>query len=109
MFIRLFTNTNKQEEAIRIFNSIFDNFNEYFRNKEISKSEPYWKMNGVYVVEANIEFLGDITDKIFTEFLESIADKWLYFGNPVDEALASDTTEECKFIKNGIKMINIFY
>jgi hypothetical protein len=36
-------------------------------------------------------------------------EKWIEFGNPIDEVLASETTKGCNYIKKGINMINIFY
>ncbi|WP_223110232.1 hypothetical protein [Paenibacillus sinensis] len=56
-------------------------------------------------------FLRYVTDEQFISFLESIADKWQFFGENIkeEEALASDTMEESNFLKKGVKMINIIY
>lgn len=43
------------------------------------------------------------------KILENIADKWIRFGSPTTELLASDTTENSNFILEGLKMINIHF
>lgn len=108
--MRLFANTNHSDGAQIIFDSLFEDFKLCFQNIDVLKNEPYWKMDDVFVVEANMEYIGDVTDEQFISFLESIADKWQFFGEIVkEEALASDTMEECNFLKKGVKMINIIY
>ena len=110
MYIRLFAISCNKDEAIHIFNNVISEIkNNNIRSQEIVKNEPYWKIDGVYVVEVDLELASSFSNEQIEVFLYSIADKWVFFGNPINEALASDTTEGCNYLKNGIKMINIIY
>ncbi|KYN78010.1 hypothetical protein A0J52_01625 [Clostridium sporogenes] len=109
MLFRLFAYSNNKDEAKFVFNSIIKNIESSIVYKEYKKIEPYWKIDGIYVVEVKVEFYKGLYEKNKEEFLKSIADKWTVFGNPIQEIIASDTTEGCMYIKKGIKMINIFY
>lgn len=109
MLFRLFAYSNNEVEAKIVFDSIISGIESSIANKEYKKIEPYWKIEGIYVVEARIELHKDFNEGKKEEFFRSISDKWTAFGNPVNEILASETTVGCNFIKKGVKMINIFY
>lgn len=109
MLFRLFAYSNSESEAKKVFDSIINNIENSIVYKEYKKIEPYWKIEGIYVIEVKIELDKDFNEEKKEEFLKSIADKWTMFGNPVDEVLASETTEGCNYIKKGVNMINIFY
>lgn len=109
MLIRLFAYASNKGEAKHIFESIIIDIENNIVHKKYTKNEPYWKMEGIYEVEVNIELTRDFNELKRDEFLKSISDKWLAFGEPIEEVLASNTNKDCKYIKSGIKMINIFY
>lgn len=109
MLVRLFAYSNSKDAAKKFFNSIINNIESSIVNKEYKRIEPYWKIEGVFVIEVNIELNKDFNEKNKEEFLNSIADRWIMFGNPINEVLASETTDGCNYIKKGVSMINIFY
>lgn len=106
MFIRLFATTNNQKEAKKIFRDIISCEPLEISKSEIIKNEPYWKIENIFVVEAKIGFLTQLDTASFKIFLDNISDNWLFWGKPIEEALAS--AEKCNYIKDGINMINIF-
>lgn len=71
--------------------------------------EPYWKIDGIYILEVNVDLKIAFTEERVTKFLDSISDKWTFFGDPIEEALASEATEGCSYIINGVNMVNIFF
>ncbi|MCC3866455.1 hypothetical protein K0040_19760 [Terrisporobacter petrolearius] len=108
MFIRAFIYSNSDDEAQNIFESLIESVKDGIKNKEYIENKPYWKIEGIYVVEVKILFDNKFNKNYNDKLLESICDKWITFGNPIEEVLAYDD-DECNFIKNGLKMINIFY
>ncbi|MDN4618536.1 hypothetical protein QCD85_10540 [Paenibacillus sp. PsM32] len=107
MFVRLFVNAKSETEARVVLEKVFRIFSPILENKEIKKIEPYWKMDEVYIVEITMLISENQTESKLNRILECIANKWIRFGDPVTELLASDTTENCIFMLEGIKMINI--
>ncbi len=109
MFIRLYVNAKSEPKARLVLEKVIKIFQPVLKNKEIQKVEPYWKIDGVYVVEITMVISECKTNVEINRILESIADKWTRFGSPTTELLASDTTENCNFILDGLKMINIHF
>ncbi|MBD8006050.1 hypothetical protein [Bacillus norwichensis] len=109
MFIRLYVNAKSEPEACLVLEKVIKIFQPVLKSKEIQKVEPYWKIDGVYVVEITMLISEGKTEAEINEILESIADKWTRFGSPITELLASDTTENCNFLLDGLKMINIHF
>lgn len=109
MYIRLFANANNSDEALQILDRAIYSIKNDIETQEIVKLEPYWKIEGVYIVETNIVLRERIKEEQLKHFLNEIADKWIFYGGHVNEALTSETTQGCNYIKKGINMINIFY
>ncbi|WP_458415075.1 hypothetical protein ACNQFZ_09855 [Schinkia sp. CFF1] len=109
MFIRLYVNAKNELEANLVLEKVLNIFQPILKSKETQKVEPYWKIDGVYVVETTMLILEGKTEGEINEVLEEISDSWTRFGNPVTELLASDTTENCNFLLDGLKMINIHF
>lgn len=109
MFIRLYVNAKSELEARLVLEKVLKIFQPVLKSNEIQKVEPYWKIDGVYVVEITMLISEGKTEIEMNGLLESIADKWIRFGSPTTELLASDTTENCNFLLNGLKMINIHF
>lgn len=109
MFMRVFVEADNSETAAKMVEDICAILQKEIEVVEIVKNEPYWKMQGVYVLETKIDFRGELSTSTLNEFLTAISDKWLFFGDPVNEALASDANQDCNYIKKGLKMINLFY
>ena len=106
MFIRLFAECDDKETALDIYRDVMSGMKECVENEEIDV-KPYWKMKGIFVVEAEVDLKRELCEEELNQFLESVSDKWLRFGDPTDEFLASVTTEGCNYMKKGVYMINI--
>lgn len=109
MFIRIFVVSRTADEAKGVYLSFLDKTKYFLRKEEINKIEPYWKYDDMYVIETDILLNCDVGSTQFEEFLHQISDKWTFLGKPVNNAIASLTTEGCKYIVKDIDMINIFY
>lgn len=109
MFIRLFTHSTSEEESKKILNEIITNELDYIDKIEYVTIEPYWKVESIYKIEVNVNLKEIFNEERMKSFLNSISDKWIFFGKPIEEALASETTEGCNYIKDGVNMINIFF
>lgn len=59
------------------------------------------------VAEIRLELFNQLQGEKREEFLNSISNKWLYFGD--EEVLSSDTMENCKLNYDNLEMINIFF
>ncbi|MFD1407742.1 hypothetical protein ACFQ49_06160 [Kroppenstedtia eburnea] len=92
---------------MNIYQDTVQGINPHIKEQDILSIKPYWKMEGFYVVKACIELINELSEKERDIFLDSISDKWLFFGETSNEALTSVTMEGCKFIKNGVYMVNI--
>ena len=60
----------------------------------------------MFEIGFEVQFNEAFTQDKFTRFLEGISDKWTDYG---DSVLASDTTEGCNYIKEGVGLIEIFF
>lgn len=109
MFVRLFAECGNQESALEIYRDVMDGLKEEVIKEKIISVKPYWKMNGIYVVEAELDFKNGLSEEKCHAFLTSIADQWLCFGDPPNEVLASVTTEGCSYMKKGVYLINIHF
>lgn len=104
MLIKFYVEAQEEIEAINLVVDGLDNVEKYIIQKKISDVLPYWKENGIYIVEIVLELHKDILYKFLSEF----SDTWLEFGYPVDELLASKNNESCSYMKMGFVLINIF-
>lgn len=60
----------------------------------------------MFKTKLEVQFNEAFTQNEFARFLENISDKWTDYG---DSVLASDTTEGCNYIKDGVGLIEIFF
>lgn len=109
MLFRVFEYSKNQHEAKLIFEHIISEIQNSIISKEYKKIEPYWKVEGIHIVEVLIKLNKSFNKNQHEEFLRSISDKWISYGDPVNEIIASETTEGCNYIKKDVSMINIFY
>lgn len=109
MFIRAYIYSCSSLESKNTFEELIKSINEKIKIKKFIKNELYWKDDSMYVVEVEIEFYEKLDEKNLKYFLNNISNKWLTFGNPIDEFLTSETMENCKILINNISMINVFY
>lgn len=109
MFIRIFIYSTSSDESISIFNQLIEIIKDEINSFLITLNEPYWKIEGIYVLEAEITLKSQLNSEINKKFLDNISDNWIKFGNPVTEVLASKTSENCKYMHEKINLINIIY
>lgn len=109
MRIRIFINAVTEEEATEVYKRFIDLTNSAIKSEKITRVEPYWKFEDMFIIEAHVLLNCDVYSERFDEFLHKISDKWSFFGIPINEALASATTKGCRYIIDKIEMVNIFY
>lgn len=103
MFIKFFVEGKEENEALQLIENALKEI-ENIDKKEIKEIVPYWKEENTYIVEVIIELQQNTLHK----FLEHFSDEWLEIGCPVDELLASKTSQGCSYMKKGFAFINIF-
>jgi len=106
---RLFAACDDGEAALDIYRDALAGMKEYVENENIIDVKPYWKMKGIFVVEAELHLKKEWNGEKLNQFMSSISDTWLRFGDPADELLASVTAEGCTGMKRGVYMINIHF
>lgn len=106
MFINLFIYSDDEENARKILNDLLQNERQYINKIEYKRFEPYWKFDDMFEIGFEVQFNEAFTQEKFERFLEGISDKWTDYG---DSVLASDTTEGCNYIKEGVGLIEIFF
>lgn len=104
MFIKFFVESKDESEAMKLVEDSLNEIEENIKKKEFKSITSYWKMENTYIVEMIIE----LSQEALHGFLYSYSDKWLEFGFPVDELVASLNNHECTYMKNGFVLINIF-
>lgn len=108
MFIRMFLYAKTKEEAINLSNSILLNLDIQIDRKKIVELEPYWKIDGIY--EIGIEIIlknKSISKKILENFLKSLSNKWLSYGEPIYEILVTRNLDNTILTNKKIEMISI--
>ncbi|AKP76789.1 hypothetical protein ABE036_03275 [Priestia aryabhattai] len=108
MFVRLYVTAKNKTEAEKDLKFFLEKINQILVKANVERLEPYWKFDDVYVVELNLIVKKDLSLNELTQLLETISDKWQYYGDPINEFLASKTAEGCNYILKGVEMINIY-
>lgn len=104
MYIKFFVEAEASKEATKLVYESLQEIDEIILKKELKGVEAYWKRKDVYIVKFDIELYKDTLKK----FLDVYSDVWIELGYPVDELLASRNNEECKYMKEGFSLVNIF-
>ncbi|KML31413.1 MULTISPECIES: hypothetical protein [Priestia] len=108
MFVRLYVTAKNKTDAKKNLKICLEKINPILVKANVEKLEPYWKFDDMYVVELNLIVKKDLSLNELTQLLETISDKWQYYGDPINEFLASKTAEGCNYILKGVEMINIY-
>lgn len=106
MFIRLFIKTTDEDKVEIVIKYLMSCINEdNIKYKDI-KTELYWKFEDTTVVEVQLELYKPLEDKAKDDFLNSISNRWIYFGE--EEVLSCVTMEGCR-LSHDLEMVNIFF
>lgn len=106
MLFRYFVEASEEIIAKDFVEKSLQLIEENIIRKEYQKIVPYWKMEEIYLVEVLIE-MNNKDDKLLF-LLDSIADNWIKFGNPIEELVASQENPDCQFMRKEFAMVNIF-
>lgn len=105
----MYVYATSEEESKIVCKNILEELNMYIAKIKIMYNIPYWKIEGIYEMSIQIEALIDlIKEDKWIEFLNNITDKWVEYGDPVNEILISRNLEGCNFIRDDVEMINMF-
>ncbi|MHA2960490.1 hypothetical protein [Priestia megaterium] len=108
MFVRLYVTAQNETEAKENLKVVLEKIKQILVKTNVEKLEPYWKFDDIYVVELNLIVKKDLSLNELNTLLKTISDKWQCYGEPINEFLASKTTEGCNYILKGVEMINIY-
>jgi hypothetical protein len=106
MFLRLFIRTTSNERSMIIVENLLSLINDDIECKDIN-TKPYWKFVDMTIAEIQLKLCNQLQDEKREEFLNSISNRWLCFGD--EEVLSYDTMENCKLNYGDLEMINIFF
>ncbi|GMA99505.1 hypothetical protein [Pelosinus sp. IPA-1] len=60
----MFAYSENQDGATTIFKGVVDAIKTTVKKEEICKIEPYWKIKGIYVIEASVYFENEMKYKL---------------------------------------------
>ena len=108
VFIKAFLYANTKDESMKIITDILSPLNIEMGKTKI-ELEPYWKINGIYSIDVYVDLDASILQKEMLEkFLKTIANKWISYGEPVDEILISRNDKDIIIYNEKIEMIIIY-
>ncbi len=109
MFIKAFLYANTEDESMKIITDILSPLNIEIGKTKI-ELEPYWKINGIYSVDVYVDSDVSILQKeVLEKFLKTIANKWISYGEPINEILISRNDKDIVINNEKIEMINIYF
>lgn len=73
MFIRLYIYSNSANVAELIFNKLIEFIKDEIGSFLITLNEPYWRVEGIYVLEAEITLKSGLTFEKNKKFLDNIS------------------------------------
>ena len=91
MFIRLYVYSNNNIESKNISKEVVKPLENYIEKIKYIANKPYWKIDGMYVVEIKIKLYDKLNQNYFNKFLKEISNDWSILGINEDELIASDT------------------
>ena len=107
VFIKAFLYANTEDESMKIITDILSPLNIEIGKTKI-ELEPYWKINGIYSIDVYVDLDVSILPKEMLEkFLKTIANKWISYGEPINEILISRNDIDIVIYNEKIEMINI--
>lgn len=109
MFIRVFIKKGTISDAKDVFLKIIELIKEKVKEVNYKKIEQYWKIEGVVLLEAELNLISDFDNEEKNIFMDRIANSWMYFGNFNEEVISSSNIENQQFYIDDIDMINIFF
>lgn len=91
LFIRLYVYSNNNIESKNIAKEVVKPLENYIEKIKYIANKPYWKIDGMYVVEIKIKLYDKLNQDYFNKFLKEISNDWSILGINEDELIASDT------------------
>lgn len=113
MLIRFFVYSSNENGAKMVVNELFQD--EIIKRMHLvdeivlKKIESYWKIDNMYEIEVDVNLKRKITEVERDKFLGTISSTWKFYGNPIDEALTSETMEDINYLRKDIAMVDIFF
>ncbi len=106
MFIRYFVEADGLKEARKTVEESMDEISDIIIYKKRKSVEPYWKIDGIYIVEFRVK----VREGTLQQFLKHYSDLWNEYGEPIGgyNLIATDNIEDCKYIKGKFTFINLF-
>lgn len=106
VFIKAFLYAHTEDESMKIITDILSPLNIEIGKTKI-ELEPYWKINGIYSVYVDLD-VSILQKEMLEKFLKTIANKWISYGEPINEILISRNDKDIIINNEKIEMIIIF-
>lgn len=110
MFIRCFVYANKKDDAQEIIERSLRMMQDNIVEKKNICIEAYWKIDGMYQIELELELDKRRNYETVALFLNSISKCWIQYCSPINnEILASQSEENCHMVNEKINFIDIVF
>lgn len=107
MFIRIHSNSSEQDHALQVYSKILDVLGSNIVSERVKKVERYWKIDTIFITEAEIELSVNFTKDNQHKFLKELSQNWHIDEDDPLEGLTSKNMGEI-FIED-IEMITISF
>lgn len=84
MFIRIHSESDSRDRALINFSKVLDPINHQIVSQQVLKCEQYWKIDTMYVTEAEVRLTSDFSREDLTAYLETLSANWHVSENPLD-------------------------
>jgi hypothetical protein len=105
IYLSIFCICNTKEEALDIANEILGEIDTWIGSYEILSNEPYWKIDGWFVVRCRLENTKMMDKQKAQRMLDKISDKWKW---TLDSA-CSAVNMGAKFIHPQVQFVDCVF
>lgn len=103
--ISFFCECKTEEEALELVNEILREINVWIDSYQILTNEPYWKIDGWYVVRCNLN-TKTMDKQQIKDMLNKISDKWEW---TYDSAYSCAINMGAVFINHSMKFVDCVF
>ncbi|WP_270181066.1 hypothetical protein [Alkalihalobacillus sp. CinArs1] len=106
MFIRVHSVSDSQDHALAVLSKVLEPLSQHVISRHLIKSEQYWKIDMMFVTEAEVSLQDDFSREDLTVYLEKVSENWDVIENPL-EAITSTQMGDISI--ENIAMITISF
>jgi hypothetical protein len=105
IYFSVFCASNTEEKALEISNVILEEINAWIDTYEILSNEPYWKIDGWFVVRYRLENTKMMDKKEAQRMLDKISNKWEW----TQDSACSSVFMGSKFTHSQVQFVDCVF